>query len=66
LETLREREVGGFYSNGSQQTALGPIGLVDHIKTSFSLLFLDPIRPRAVGQRGAKWAVGERVKKTEI
>jgi hypothetical protein len=25
LETLREREVGGCYSNGSQQTALGPI-----------------------------------------
>jgi hypothetical protein len=25
LETLREREVGGCYSNGSQQAALGPI-----------------------------------------
>jgi len=26
LETLREREGGGCYSNGSQQAALGPIG----------------------------------------
>ncbi len=26
LETLKKREGGGCYSNGSQQVALGPIG----------------------------------------
>jgi hypothetical protein len=37
-------------------------GLADVIKTSFILLFLGPIRPRAVGLGGAKGAVVKRVK----
>jgi hypothetical protein len=38
MNTLREREGGGCYSNGSQQTALKS-DLADIIKTSFLLLF---------------------------
>jgi hypothetical protein len=59
LETLRERDVGGCYSNGSQQTAQSDLANI--IKTSFFSFFLGPIRPRAVGQGEAKGATGERV-----
>ncbi len=62
METLREREGGGCYSNGFQQTTLGPIGPSWRHQNQFFFSFiLGPIRPKAIGQGGAQGAVGERV-----